>query len=119
MGFRLEGEVCRAEFTPNNECVGYEGVTHGGILFSLLDDVMANWVFLQGERCSTARADIRYRESLPVGVRIDLEGRLLQRRGRVVMLEGKAIRHDNGIVVAEAAGSFVVEDWTNGGDEEV
>ena len=119
VGFRLEGEVCRAEFTPNDQCVGYEGVTHGGILFSLLDDVMANWVFLQGERCSTARADIRYRQPLPVGVSIDLEGRLLRRRGPVAMLEGKAIRHDNGTLVAEAAGSFIVEDWTSGGGEEV
>ena len=107
--FRLDGEVCRAEFTPNDACVGYEGVTHGGILFSLLDDVMANWVYLRGQRCTTARADIRYRQPLPVGVRIDLEGRLLRRRGRVVMLEGKALRHDDGTVVAEAAGSFVVD----------
>ena len=112
VGFRLEGDVCRAEFTPDHECVGYEGVTHGGILFSLLDDVMANWVFLRGERCTTARADIRYRQPLPVGVRVDLEGRLLRRRGRVAMLEGKAVRHDDGTVVAEAAGSFVVEAWT-------
>ena len=112
VGFRLEGDVCRAEFTPDHECVGYEGVTHGGILFSLLDDVMANWVFLRGERCTTARADIRYRQPLPVGVRIDLEGRLVRRRGHVAMLEGKAVRHDDGTVVAEAAGSFVVEAWT-------
>ncbi|MCY3820983.1 MAG: hypothetical protein OXH52_16770 [Gammaproteobacteria bacterium] len=52
--FRLEGEVCRAEFTPDEECGGYEGVTHGGILFSLLDDVMANWVFLRAGGCSKA-----------------------------------------------------------------
>ena len=111
VGFRLDGEVCRAEFTPNDECVGYEGVTHGGILFSLLDDVMANWVFLRGERCTTAKAEIRYRQPLPVGVRIDLEGRLLKRRGRIAMLEGKALRHDDGTLVAEAAGSFLVEPW--------
>lgn len=116
--FRLDGEVCRAEFTPDNECVGYEGVTHGGILFSVLDDVMANWVFLRGERCTTARVDIRYRQPLPVGVRVDLEGRLRRRRGRVAMLEGRAMRHDDGTVIAEASGSFVVEPWTEGISEE-
>ena len=111
VSFRLDGDVCRAEFTPNDECIGYEGVTHGGILFSLLDDVMANWVFLRGERCTTAKAEIRYRQPLPVGVRIDLEGRLLKRRGHIAMLEGKALRHDDGTLVAEAAGSFLVEPW--------
>ena len=111
VAFRLEGDVCRAEFTANDACAGYEGVTHGGILFSLLDDVMANWVFLRGERCTTARADIRYRQPLPLGVQVDLEGRLLRRRGRIAMLEGRASRHDDGTVVAEAAGRFLVEAW--------
>ena len=64
--FRLEGDVCRAEFVPARNHGGYDGVTHGGILFSLLDDVMANWVFLQGEQCFTARAEVRYRRALPI-----------------------------------------------------
>jgi hypothetical protein len=65
--FRIDGDVCRAEFTPAEQHMGYQGLTHGGIIFSLLDDVMANWLWLQGERCFTARADIRYREALPIG----------------------------------------------------
>jgi hypothetical protein len=40
--FRLEGDVCRSEFTPSDMHCGYDGVTHGGIIFSVLDDVMAN-----------------------------------------------------------------------------
>ena len=68
--FRMDGEVCRAEFTPGEDHMGYDGVTHGGIIFSLLDDVMANWIFLNGERCFTAKAQIRYRQPLPVGTPI-------------------------------------------------
>ena len=37
------------------------------IVFGLLDDVMANWLWLQGLQCFTARADIRYRSELAVG----------------------------------------------------
>ena len=44
----------RGEFTPN-EHMGYDQVTHGGIVFSLLDDVMAGWVWLRGERCFASR----------------------------------------------------------------
>ena len=46
----------------------------GGIVFSLLDDVMANWLWLQGLQCFTARADIRYRSELMVGTPVQLEG---------------------------------------------
>ena len=107
--FRLDDDVCRAEFTPEAQHAGYDGVTHGGILFSLLDDVMANWVFLRGERCFTAKADVRYRQPLPIGTRIRLEGRQTRRRGRLALLEGRAIRVDDGSVVVEASASFMVD----------
>ena len=107
--FRLDGDVCRAEFTPGEAHVGYDGVTHGGILFSLLDDVMANYVFLRGERCYTAKAEVRYRGPLPIGTAVKLEGRQVRRKGRLVVLEGRVLRADDGEVVAEATGSFMVE----------
>ena len=107
--FRLDGEVCRAEFTPDAIHAGYDGVTHGGILFSLLDDVMANIIFLRGERCFTAKAEVRYRQPLPVGTAVRLEGRQQRRKGRLALLEGKVIRTDTEEVVAEASGRFMVE----------
>ena len=107
--FRLDGEVCRAEFTPDAVHAGYDRVTHGGILFSLLDDVMANIIFLRGERCFTAKAEVRYRQPLPVGTAVRLEGRQQRRKGRLALLEGKVIRADTDEVVAEASGHFMVE----------
>jgi acyl-coenzyme A thioesterase PaaI-like protein len=107
--FRMDGDVCRADFTPCETHMGYEGVTHGGIIFSLLDDVMANWLWLQGERCFTARADIRYRAQLPIGTPVRLEGRLVKRKGRLVQLSGCVIRCDGEAVVAEATGSFMLD----------
>jgi acyl-coenzyme A thioesterase PaaI-like protein len=107
--FRIDGDVCRSEFTPNDAHMGYQGLTHGGIIFSLLDDVMANWLWLKGERCFTARADIRYRESLPIGTAVHIEGRMVKRKGRLVQLVGRVIRQDNGATVAEANGSFMTD----------
>ena len=107
--FRIDGDVCRAEFTPGEAHMGYDGVTHGGIIFSLLDDVMANWLWLQGERCFTARADVRYRAPLPVGTNVRLEGRMVKRKGRLVQLSGRVIRTDTEATVAEANGSFMTD----------
>ena len=109
--FRLEesgGEqVCRADFTPGPTHVGYSDMLHGGILYSLLDDVMANWSFLQGLRAHTARCEIRYRDATPAGVGLKLEGRLLRRRGRMMEMQGKAFRDDNGALVATAQARFI------------
>lgn len=105
--FRLEAQTCVAEFTPDDRHMGYEGVTHGGILFSLLDDVMANWLWLQGIHCFTARADVRYRQPLPIGTLVRLESRCVKKKGRLVLMEGKVRRADSADLVAEASGSFI------------
>lgn len=106
--FRLEDEVCRAECTPGPDHVGYDDVVHGGIVFAMLDDVMANWLWLQGQQCFTARAEIRYRAPLPVGVKVALEGWCEQRRGRLARLRGRVLRVDDGSVVAEASAGFML-----------
>jgi uncharacterized protein (TIGR00369 family) len=106
--FRLEGDVCRAEFTPAAEHCGYSGVTHGGILFSLLDDVMANWLYLQGERAYTARCELRFREPAPTGEKLLFAGELVKRKGRTAIMHGRASLAENGKVVAEATATFMV-----------
>ena len=105
--FRLDGDVCRAEFTSSDVHAGYKGVTHGGIVFSLLDDVMANWLWLQGIQCMTAKAEIRYRDELPIGTPVRLEGRCLKRKGRLALMEGRVIRAADDVLVAEASASFM------------
>jgi len=83
-------------------------VTHGGIVFSLLDDVMANWHFLQGARAHTAKCEIRYRQPVVIGTEIRLEGRLVKRKGALAIMTGVATRASDDVVVADAQGSFMV-----------
>lgn len=108
VSFRMDDEVCRGEFVPQPRHMGYDNVVHGGLLFSLLDDVMANWLYLQGERCFTARAEVRYRDKLPVGTPVRLEGRLVKRKGKLVEMHGQVIRTDTDAVVVESTGRFMV-----------
>ena len=107
--FQLDGDVCRGEFTPGSDHCGYDGITHGGILFSLLDDVMANWLYLKGLRCFTAKCEIRYRNPLPVGCRVLLAGKSLKRKQNVVVMEGLASRADTAEAIAECQASFFIE----------
>ncbi len=112
LGFRLEDGACVSEFTPDENHVGYPGVVHGGILFSALDDVMANWLYLKGARAYTARCDIRFKHASAVGSPLRLEGREVERRGQLVVMEGRAIRVSDGTVVAESEGKFMILDET-------
>ena len=107
--FQLDADVCRSEFTPQVEHCGYDNVTHGGIIFSVLDDVMANWIYLNGIRAYTAKCDIRYKDSLPIGTKVSIEGYCLKKRNRLILMEGKMVREDNGEIVAETQASFMID----------
>jgi acyl-coenzyme A thioesterase PaaI-like protein len=83
-------------------------MVHGGIIFSALDDVMANWLFLQGTRGHTAKCEIRYRQPVSIGTRLELTGRLIRRKGQVAVMAGEARRATDDVLVADAQGSFMV-----------
>ena len=101
-----DGEVT-AEFTANENHVGYENTVHGGIIYSALDDVMANVLYLQNIKAHTARCEIRYRRPLEVGQKIKLRGWIESERRRLVVLKGEARLADGDEVVADAEASFM------------
>ena len=107
--FRLDGDICRCEFTPKVEHCGYDDVTHGGIIFSVLDDVMANWIYLKGIRAYTAKCDIRYKDNLKIGTKVNVEGQCIKRRNRLILMEGKMVREDTGDTIAETQASFMID----------
>lgn len=107
--FHYDGDVCRAEFTPNENHVGWEDTVHGGIIYSALDDVTANVLYRQGRKAHTARCEVRYREPLRVGETISLKGWIEKERGRLVVLRGSAVRIADSAVVADCEASFMLE----------
>ena len=106
--FSLDGDLCVAEFTPGPNHVGYDNVVHGGILFTALDDVMANRLYLQGKRAYTGKAIIRYRREARVGATLRLEGACVRERRRLVELTGRALIAETGEVVCETEGTFML-----------
>lgn len=107
--FRLDADgSCRGRFTPTEQHVGYNNTVHGGILFSALDDVMANVLYLSDRKAFTARSDVRYRRALEVGKTIDLLGWIESERRRLITLRGEARLHDGGDVVADCTARFML-----------
>ena len=104
----LDAGVCRGTFTPRPEHCGWTGVTHGGLLFTALDEVMANWLWLQGLRGFTARCEVRYRQQVPTGTELELEAHRVEQRRRLVTLAASARRAADGEVVAECEARFML-----------
>ena len=106
--FRLDGDVCRGEFRPGENHVGYSNITHGGIIFSLLDDVMANWLFLKNQIAQTAKCELRYRKPLPIDETVILEGRRIKKKGQIAVMHGLVIHKKLKHVIAESDAIFML-----------
>lgn len=107
--FALEEDECVGHFTPGPDHVGWQNHTHGGIVFSLLDDVMANWLYLQGQYGVTARCEVRYRSPLFVGEAVTLRSRVTQQKRRAVMFAAEAVRDTDKVVIADCSATFLIQ----------
>ena len=107
--FSVEDGVCSGRFTPNGHHVGFSDTVHGGIIYSALDDVMANLLYLQDIKAHTARCEIRYRKALRVGQEVLLTSRVENERRRLVVLKGEARLADTGELIADTSASFMLE----------
>jgi uncharacterized protein (TIGR00369 family) len=99
-GFRLrfrrtgEGSV-EAEYTVPEHFRGAEGVVHGGIQATLLDEVMglAAHTLLGAEdhKIVTAELNVRYRKAAPIEVPLTIRGALVRVEGSNMFFTGEIL----------------------------
>lgn len=107
--FDVQGDECTAEFTPNENHVGFSDTVHGGIIYTALDDVTANILYQQGRKAHTAKCEIRYRQPARVGEKLMIKGWIETERRRLIILKGEIRRASDDVVVAECESSFMLE----------
>lgn len=98
-------------FTGRPEHQGYDGIIHGGILSTLLDEIMARYLYAKGMNAVTARLEVRYLKPTPVGVPLTIKGRILRQKGRIYETEG-SIELPDGTITAEGSAKVFITDPT-------
>ena len=102
---------CRAEFVPSAKFQGWQGVLHGGIVATLLDEALAHALGGAargggGSGAVTAELVVRFKKPAAIGAQLVLTGRVLSSRGRVVEAESE-ITDRKGRVLASASGKLI------------
>lgn len=105
--FNSDGEQVWTEVTPGTNFEGFEGVLHGGIIASLLDDALWYACFSRGCFTFTVELAVRFRKVIHPESRIRVQGRFVGNKGRLMLAEGE-ILDSNGEVLASAEGKFMV-----------
>jgi uncharacterized protein (TIGR00369 family) len=105
--FFYDGEKAFADFTAEAAYEGYRTVCHGGILASVLDEVMIKAVLAEGTAAVTTRMEVRYRRPARTGTRLRAEGWVTRRGRRLIETEG-FIKTADGTLLCEAAAAYGV-----------
>jgi acyl-coenzyme A thioesterase PaaI-like protein len=86
---------------------GWEGVAHGGILCTILDEVMA-WALVGADNWGvTARMSVDFRRPVEIGREIRAEGWTTAGRRRLVDTAGRIVDPVDGTILATATGRYV------------
>ncbi|KPL04655.1 MAG: hypothetical protein AMJ73_04045 [candidate division Zixibacteria bacterium SM1_73] len=103
--FYLKDGKAVGEYTVQDHFQGYKNILHGGILSTLLDEVMIKSILAQDILTVTCEIKVRFKKPVKIGQRLFLEGKPTGDRGKILLAEGE-IRDEDGEVVATAEGKF-------------
>ena len=102
-----DDSTVRTEFRPGPHHIGFEGIIHGGLLATVLDEAMVWAATWAGKRfCVAGEMTVRFRQSAAVGGALRVETRVDSNRSRLIQTSGTII-DSAGALVAEASGKYV------------
>lgn len=106
IGFKAEFEVdpvqrqAKTTVRISEAFQGWRGITHGGIISALLDEICAQACMCAGLQIVTSEMKLRYRAPVPTGSVVTVIGQVVGERRRLVDVKGWL--ELDGQVVAEA-----------------
>lgn len=106
LAIELSEGAASTSWTAGHDFVGWEEKVHGGILATLLDEVMAWAPSSHDSWAVTAEIRIRYRSPANPGETLTARGWVTSRRRRIYEVSGE-VRGEDGRLVAEGEGRFL------------
>lgn len=105
--FETDGQIVRTTFQPRPEHIGFRGVTHGGILATVLDEIMV-WACAVGTRRFAYCAELTTRFHQPAVPESELivTSELIENRRNRIFQAKAEIRDAEDQLIAEGTGKY-------------
>jgi len=111
-GLKLNFEIDKASktlkttFTASPVYQGYDGIVHGGILSTLLDEAMAKLSYELGYQTVTASLEVRFLRPAPILQPLLVTGEIVEVSRRLVKAKSRIAKED-GTTLAEGTSRLV------------
>lgn len=107
LDIKHDGAHIYVDFTPDETWQGFGGLAHGGLVATVLDEVMAWSLYGFDEFAVTAKMELTYRKPVPIGQPLRATAWLHEDRGRAKKVRGE-VRDAAGQLLASAEALFLV-----------
>ena len=107
LSLKFEPRRCHVELTVPDRFEGWEGLIHGGIVSTILDEVMA-WALIEQDSWGvTARMSVAFHRPVLVGQAIRAEGWIVESKRRIQRTAGRIVEVESGLELATAEATYV------------
>ena len=94
------------DYVVPEEFAGWQGIVHGGIVATILDELLAYACNRTDRSMMTAEMTVRYRRPVKTGQPIRGTGRITEDKGRLILAEARLL-DASGRLLAEATGKLM------------
>lgn len=106
--FETDGRIVRTRFTPRPEHIGFKEVVHGGIIATLLDEIMVWAVAVETKRFGyCAELTVRYQKPLRPGEEVFASAELVANRRNKIFEAKSEVKNAAGEVLATATAKYL------------
>jgi acyl-coenzyme A thioesterase PaaI-like protein len=99
--------IVRTRFTPQPHHVGLDGIVHGGVIATVLDEAMVWAATWTGRRfCLCGEMTVRFRRKIAIGEHVDVEASVTTGRTKLLKTVG-TVFSSGGELLAESTGKYV------------
>jgi uncharacterized protein (TIGR00369 family) len=109
LDFRFSEDGLSAEtvFFPDEKYQGWSGIVHGGMIMTVLDEVMAKAAVHKGYTVVTGEMTVKLKNPANTGEALRCRGTIEKIKKRIIYAGARATRED-GAVIAEATAKLVI-----------
>ena len=95
LDFWKDENKCYSKVTIPREFCGFEGIVHGGIVATLLDEISAWTLGVNKAKMGfTLKATIEYLKVVPIDTELILVGNIVDEKGEILTIESEVLLND-------------------------
>jgi uncharacterized protein (TIGR00369 family) len=101
-----EKQTLKTTFAASPTFQGWDGIVHGGIISTLLDEAMAKLIYELGYQAVTASLEIKFKKPAPILEPLRIYGQIAEVSKRLIRAKAHVARED-GTILATGTSTFL------------